>query len=383
MSYAEFPHTNYADWDLRELIDLYKKVESDYAGTLNEITEVSKRLDEYESNMDAKILAIDTTTIPQAVSRAISEAMYQYQQEVNTRFNEMSIRISTVETMYDSIQNDIQREIGGVRNDLDLLRQELLTTANNLQTQINNFNSQVDRIMQETREFEKNILGEMNILREDVKTENESLKEEINSDTSKFKHDIIAEIDYFEKEVKNNLLLNENDYTLRDSITLAKANEYTDRKVSALHTLIESLNLASNVKQLRWVWQYGCCFGGYNAIQWYNETPITCEEWNKSEISCIDWYIRGREVFKWFDRRKFMFSPVSGRYVDVREALLELATALKINGLTAEDYDRLGFTAEEYDSYKESAGEYDWNGRELLEYVHKTDPDTGTSTVAT
>lgn len=358
MSYSEFPHTNYSDHDHVELILLYKKLVAEYEGTLEEITEVSNRLDKYEADMDARILNIENVIVPQAVNRAVQDAMYSYQQEVNTRFNNMNNRLSTIENMYDSIQVDLQELNDSFTAQLSAVRQELLGKVSDLQAQINNFNNQVTNLAKKIDEFEKNTISEMDLFKEQVMKENDSFIEEVNKEVTKF-----------EENIDNWLKVLRADYTLRDDEVLSSANKYTDVKVSALHTLIESLNLASNEKEVRWVWQYGCCFGGYNAIQWYNEAPITCEDWNKSGITCVDWYVRGREVFGWFDRRKFMFSPVSGRYVDVRVALLELASALKINGLTAGDYEKLGFTAEEYDSFQKTAGEYDWNGKELLKHV--------------
>ena len=51
MAYSEFPHTNYHDTDLRELIELYKKLVDEYDGTLSAINEVNYRLSSYESNI--------------------------------------------------------------------------------------------------------------------------------------------------------------------------------------------------------------------------------------------------------------------------------------------------------------------------------------------
>lgn len=314
MSYSEFPHTHYSSDDNSELIVLYKQLLDAYDGTLKEIEAVSKRLEQYENDMNARIQQIENVTVPNAVNRAVQEAMYAYQQDVNNRFNELTIRLSAVENMYDSLQSELYTEISGVQNDIDALREEMIRRDESLQSQISKFNQQVES---------------------------------------------------FENAVRDMLKLQMDDTISRDYEMLMDSKKYTDMKVSALHTLIETLDLTSNMKCIKWVWQYGCNFGGYTAIQWYNETPITCELWNKIHINCVDWYVRGREVFHWFDRRRFMFSPVSGKYVDVRTALLELATALKINGLTAEEYDSLGFTAQEYDSFRETAGDYDWNGREL------------------
>lgn len=354
MSYSEFPHTHYSSDDNRELIVLYKQLLDAYDGTLKEIEAVSKRLDQYENDMNARIQHIENVTVPNAVNRAVQEAMYAYQQDVNNRFNELTIRLSTVENMYDSLQSELYTEISGVQNDIDALREEMILRDEALQSQINNFNQQVETISQQMEQFKHDVRDEISYFEDNMKLS-----------FNVYLNEMKASQETFENAVRDMLKLQMDDTISRDYEMLMDSKKYTDMKVSALHTLIETLDLTSNMKCIKWVWQYGCNFGGYNAIQWYNETPITCELWNKIHINCVDWYVRGREVFHWFDRRRFMFSPVSGKYVDVQTALLELATALKINGLTAEEYDNLGFTAQEYDVFRETAGDYDWNGREL------------------
>lgn len=354
MSYSEFPHTQYSCDDNRELIMLYKKLLDDYSGTLHEIELVSKRLTDYENNMNARILEIENVTVPNAVNRAVQEAMYQYQQEINNRFNALSLRLSTVETMYESLSNDLNTEVAGLRSDIDALREEMVRVDTSLQNQINNFNNQVSELNQKYERFVHQVNMDMS-----------QFEDRIVDKMNDYRNEMVQSQQVFEHAVNEMLKLQMSDTISRDYEMLMDSKKYTDMKVSALHTLIETLDLTSNLKCIKWVWQYGCNFGGYDAIQWYNEPTITCELWNQIKINCVDWYVRGREVFHWFDRRRFMFSPVSGKYVDVRTALLELASALKINGLSAEEYDKLGFTAEEYDAFGVTAKEYDWNGRVL------------------
>lgn len=328
MSYAEseFPHTSYYDYDNRELIRLYIKLTDEYEVTMNEIKSVSARLDKYEADMDSRISDLENNAIPKVVDLAVKNAMYNYQVDVNNRLNALNNRVSTVESMYASLQGQISDEVNGLRTDLNNLREDVIRNNNNLTNQINQLSNKINQISDEMHQMNSEITSYINIS-------------------------------------MNNM---DGIMKLRDAQVLSDSKEYTDTKVSALYTLIEGLDLASNKKEIRWVWQYGCCFGGYNAIQWYNETPITCDWWNKSNITCEDWYVRSREIFGWFKRRQYMFSPISGKYVDVRQALMELASALKINGLTAEEYEKLGFTAEEYDAFNETAIDYDWNGRRLL-----------------
>lgn len=355
MSYSEFPHTLYGnDCDHIELIRLYKELVADYSGTLEEINSVTERLNDYVRDMNAQISNITNTVVPAAVDRAVRESISQYQSEMNTRINNLVNRVSTVENMYDSIQADIASASNNLQSEIDRLRAELMGADNTLQTQINNFNRRVDNLSQRISQFESNTEKQLEDMRR-------NLYDAIDESADEMEYNIGVAFDNLSERISTV----ENESKLRDMSVLNQSKAYTDDKVSSLHTLIENLDAAEQARKLLWLWQYGCNFGGYNAIQWYNEPMISCEDWNDSEITCVDWYVRGREVFHWFGRRNRMFSPVSGRYVDVKEALLELATALKINGITAGDYEQLGFTAREYENFREQAGDYDWNGRVL------------------
>lgn len=355
VSYSEFPHTTYSEHGHVELIRLYQQLTADYAGTLNEITAVNNRLLQYENDMNSRIVTIETVTVPNAVNRSVQEAMNGYMQDINKRFNDLQIRLSTVENMYDSIQSTIDQEVGGVRNDLELLRAEVQSIQNNLQGQITGFSKQVDQVNANMAAFISGIQAENTEFRKEIQQN----INELDTNMSNRLQEAIDMLVDFQK-------LQREDYIMRDVLNLKDSIAYTDEKVSALHTLIESLNEFQFKEQIRWLWQYGCNFGGYNAIQWYNDTFISCEDWNKSNISCTDWYVRGREIFHWFDRQHFMFSPVSGRYVDTRIAILEIATAIKINGITAAEYDSAKYTGQEYNALELSASDYDWNGRRLI-----------------
>lgn len=63
----------------------------------------------------------------------------------------------------------------------------------------------------------------------------------------------------------------------------------------------------------------------------------------------------------------FMYSPISGKYEDVRVVLRDVITTFhKANSLTASEYDALQLTASAYDAHNLTAVDYDFNGKTLL-----------------
>lgn len=286
MSFSEFPHTNYEDTDSMELIILYRKLVDNYEGTLHQIEELRKMLDEYQKTMDSVIDKKVTNKVNSKVSKALEE----------------------------------------VNADIAKVQEAVNTLAKNTDLSVNDLQSQITAIC-----------SELNTLAERMYVMNDALMLEIVSKSRE---------------------------------TLAESIAYTAKQISAvedkLTKQIEEIEASTGHKAIRWLWQYGCYHGGFEAGEWYYLTKITAEDFDRSNITANRWYVDATRVFKKFDESHNMYSPVSGRWVDVRTALLELATALKVDGLTAAEYDALGITASEYEKYKITAQDYDWVGKEIL-----------------
>lgn len=63
----------------------------------------------------------------------------------------------------------------------------------------------------------------------------------------------------------------------------------------------------------------------------------------------------------------FMYSPISGKYEDVRNVLIDVITTFhKNNSLTASEYDALQLTASAYDAHNLTAVDYDFNSKTIL-----------------
>lgn len=325
MSYGEFPYADYSSIDMSEFIRMYKELRDAYQGTLDRINTVNKRLDEYEASMDSK------------AAQAVANAMVAY-----------------------------QAELTHIKTDILNLNTSITNLRNYTDAQDEKLKLNIDRnydIIIELIDNEKNLMIErLNASLQVVNTRIDRLSDTV--DANKLELLDMIELQNLRIETINDKTYSE--MIVRDTATLAKAEDYTNLLVGRLQEEIDEIERVTDGESLKWLWDNGCNFGGYDAYNWYMDTSITAEEWSKRKFTAVDWYVRGREVFHYFDRRNFMFSPVSGKRVPVQYCILELANLFK-NGLTAEEYDRLQVTAQEYESKKIPAFNYDWDGKELLD----------------
>ena len=327
MSYSEFPHTNYEDTDFHELIALYKKVSDEYHGTLEQINSVSKRLDDYQMSMNA--------VIREQVDSAVKSAMVTYSSTIETRLNELNTAINNLNNQLNSYNNTYDAAIKKLMESITSEEIDRKAADNLLSEQVNNINNRVNTIYS------------------DVATELSKERAHLDSELSKLREEVDETFELYLK-------------TAVSTATMYTANqiEALDSKLSAR---IDEISTQSGHAAIRWLWQYGCYHGGFSAIQWYYLTQISAECFDETGITANEWYVIAKEVFEEFDNRNKMFSPVSGKFVDVKVALMELAVALNIGSMTAEEYENLGLTADEYERFRITAGNYDWHGKEILD----------------
>lgn len=332
MGYSEFPHFFTEDDDMHEFIHMYQELVSKYSGTLESIKALDARLTKYENDMNSRIANLIDVVIPEKVSSAVELEMRHYEDELRDIRNSIGL---------------LETELGTLNSKVDLN-----------DTRIRN------RITAEVSVLEGKILE----LREEVLTELNSAIETVNTRITEVQESLQAEDERIESKLDHFIA----NFEVHERATLLKAKEYTDEQCNELRDMINELQPVTARKRCKWLWDYGCNFGGYSAIQWYNDTTVTAGMWHETQFTCVDWYVRGRELWNFFDRCRFMFSPISGRFVNVRTVLLELITKLKWNkALTAEAYEKLNISAETYDDGNISGYEYDWNGKEILKNVLK------------
>lgn len=329
MGYSEFPWANYSEDDMSEFIRLYKQLRDNYAGTLEKIDSVSKRLDKYEAEMDTKIQA--------KVTDAVTIAMKQYQSELQS-----------------------------IRTDITILQGNIKSLRDYVDTQDAQLENVLRRLIdKEVTEIQNTITMEVSKLNQSIMDTNTKIGD-VNAKVERYYAELLEQIATLSVKVDH---INEKTYAemiVRDTAVLKQANDYTDKEVDYLKNLIDAINVELDKESLKWLWDNACNFGGYNAFQWYMDTPITAQEWHDKKFDCVDWYVRGREVFRWFDRRNYMFSPITGKREPVQIVIIELCNLLK-HGVTAEEYEKLQLTAEQYTDYNMSGFEYDWKGRDVLD----------------
>lgn len=331
MSYAEFPHVNYEDTDFQELIQYYETLVANYEGTLASINALTERLDKYERETTAYV----NRTISEQVDTKVAAAIEKKYAEWKSSIEDLQLQINQLSNKVTSYIEEFEGKIDAVNYYIADVNSVLSLKIDNVESSLNN----------------KIRLTNDAIL--EVDSESKERDFQLQQDIAKLEKSVAMQI------AENRVWV---DNQLRIYQGLNKA--YVDVRVSALHRMIEDLKLESGVSGVEWLWKNACNFGGYDCMQWYMDSGITCEDWNKSQVTCLDWWVRGREVFKWFERQNYMFSPISGRWVNVKIALLELASKVKFDGLTAEEYDTLKLEAGKYDASKITAYQYDWLGGE-------------------
>lgn len=113
MAYSEFPHTNYHDTDLGELIELYKKLVDEYDGTLSAINEVNYRLSSYESN------------IPHYVRFLMDEEIKKYITACKNEKLQLSAQIKMLENDINDVRTKLEREVRSLIADDNALADEI------------------------------------------------------------------------------------------------------------------------------------------------------------------------------------------------------------------------------------------------------------------
>lgn len=113
MAYSEFPHTNYHDSDLGELIELYKKLVDEYQGTLSTITEVNNRLTKYESK------------VPHYVRFLMDEEIQKYITACKNEKLQLSAQIKMLENDINDVRTKLEREVRSLIADDNALADEI------------------------------------------------------------------------------------------------------------------------------------------------------------------------------------------------------------------------------------------------------------------
>lgn len=294
MSYSEFPNTNYYDSDLRQLLELYRKLTEEYKELVDTINKTNAKLDRYQSEIPVYV----RTVVQKEISKFVADSV----RRAELLQTQIDVLKKNIDVRFEKVYSTIDKEDVKIEN----YRKEYIKT-----------NEIYDRKLSEMRLI---VLGSNSVNRQMVESAVDKLTK------------LVEEIPKSTLPVFNPILVKQT--TINDAISD--------------------------------LYNYGITREGFTALEWHNATHITCQYFSDSEITALDFWTGGKPILNCYPDAIKMFSPVSGNYVTVKDAIYELANYLKINSITAAEYDDKNLTAEEYENTNISAQSYDWDGKEIL-----------------
>ena len=216
----------------------------------------------------------------------------------------------------------------------------------------------------------------------------------IESDTSQrissIEYELTQRISDIESDTSQRISSIESELSQRISSNYKALEQYLEMKNSEVHTLIMNelknrlyilehyLRTQINSIEKRiddvegtigynHIWNSVLGIFGFTAVEWFDSTEVTCEDWNDSGITCAEFYMNGKEILGFNIEKRKILSPITGEVKLPEEILMDLIMKLNVSAMTACDYDKLGITVGEYDKMKLKASQSDWRG----EYVFR------------
>lgn len=336
MSFSEFPSTNYADINERELIELYKSLVEKYSGTLDEITQVRNNLNKYERDMDTRVIQIQQQ-LEAAIDNEVAMAIRGYEASTNAKLTAFENKLNMLDSKIDSAVKNMNDKIDSTVEQIRLENEQTIRTVDSKLARVEGKMNTVEAIMSQIEQEQQRLVNAM------AQTYN----------------NMIAQVEQYNNTMQLwvlNELTKNRDYVC----------EYMEDKVSYLESLVETVELHSSGHALGWLWTYALSIGGFDCMEWSDFTEMTCSIWNNSEITCAEWYTDGKRKLRYQSFLDRFFSPLTGYKVDCRTAIYELALLINKDAITAKEYDDLMLTADAYEERQIEAYDYDWKGKVIL-----------------
>lgn len=316
--YPEFPNTKMHDYDMQELIDMYKKLVKEYSGLLNNISTLKEDLSEYEQY------------VTNSIGPLVANANTQYLSKLTTIEYNVRSNYTQLLSLITQEKLDRQKADDNLMKEINHLRAVLCKWQNEYKSTLEQLSQQWDTMLLEQKLF---LMGRDAYYYNKVLETLHDLQNQINS------------IPEDTKPVRN---------PIRDTVT-------------TVNDAIEDL------------WEYAFPILGFTVEEFDRSSYITCEYFKRKNVSVLDWYIKGKMALDYYYFVNHVFSPVTGEYVTMQTALYQLANEIRrgiivgTSGLTAEEYDSKKLMAESYDAKELKGYCYDWKGKELLKDAQLTD----------
>lgn len=312
MSYSEFPHSHYMEYDNHQIMCLVAKLESEYAEILEKTRKAESDAESAVNKVDSYMTTIDAR-ITQQVNNAVDQATRLLKndfQNINNKFNEL--------------QNSFNLLKSDVRN----AERRIDSVASKLENDLNNF------------KFE--------------------IRAEMNKRLARTEKEVNEKITSLDHLTATRMLELSEQIVLAMNMTQEACNGYTDKAIGNYHD--EILNVLNNsldeinqtIEDIRnsqiynhmgWLWNNLCSIGGFSAIEIYEYGDFNVDMWNVSNITCKEWFTAGKEKLGYNTGR--MFDNLSGRFVEVGDAVQELINLLNAQGIITNGFNALAIKKKE------------------------------------
>lgn len=317
----EFPGTRYNENDFGRMIAWYKKLCEQYKLLVDEVAALDSKIELYNTQMKSWLRQELDSQLKQKLTQVWMELnqIWQYMGRLETNWNNQWTALSQKQQQMVTEMLNMRQEMDAMWDAYDVKVKNVLTVVNTLR--------EADRL---------EYLGLLHVATNNWEKSLEELK------------------DYVE--------------------SLPTKSELVVNPVTG--------KISTSAEAIMWVYRKGCGVGGFSAGEWDGATWITCEYFDKSGITCNQFFVDGKRRLNWYKREHMMISPITGKYVTIEQAVVDIYRHFNINALTAEEYDRRELTAEEYDEKQLTAGNYDYRLKGDKVYVYGEDTSLGPATVA-
>lgn len=301
-SFPEFPHTNYADTDMAELIALYKTLTGDYKRLLNEIDSLRSTLADYEKNVDSRL--------DSKVSSSVEPVRNQVISFLNDKFGVKSSELSSqVNQTLTTMQVNINKE-------QQMFEDELSDSVS----------ERIEQLAENQSRFQETIEAKLNNNIEQLKKQQTSYEQQQNRSMAEY---------------------------------YANLRDYSDTKYKELELRVDNLADLYNSQDL---WSNVFSVNGFTAGEWYKYGEISCKDWNDSNITCADFYVNGKELLGYQKYKSLILDPLTGKLDYPENILVNFIMETMPQRITAGEYEDMCLPADTYDKTMLTAKQYDMKG---------------------
>lgn len=283
MSFFEFPHTRTYDSDLGWLIKEVEKISNEY------------------------------------------QEIYSWMETHQSDYENLSARVSSLETEVDSFIDEINQRFEELKNGLEAYIYQQVQAA-------------LAQLILELGALEEALRQ----LRIDLQAEIRDLRSGYMAGDTALKFWLEARLEQFKNEIPD--------------LTTVNVWNPVRGAITSIQICVNDLYDISKT-------------GALTAYE-YDSMGLTAAEYDALDLSAYDYDNFARDIlgragiFK--NPYYYMYSPFTGEYVPITVVIDELAFLHRSDALTAAEYDALELTAADYDAEDITAYDYDWSGKTIL-----------------